>query len=151
MEEDGDDTGRRRNGRPPPAWLDGHTAVVIGTIVTVGIAISGLILGTTMATRQEMQRLHTETANVRRDLGASIEDVRIELSASIEDVRTELSARIEGVRTELSARIEGVRKELLLEIKAVDNRLRVVEKDIAAIRSALDLTYAHERDSTPPP
>lgn len=140
MEEDDDNTRRGRNGRPPPAWLDGHTAVVIGTIITVGIAISGLILGTTMATRQEMQRLHTETANIRRDLGASIKDVR-----------TELNARIEDVRTELSARIEGVRKELLLEIKAVDNRLRVVEKDVAAIRTALGLTDARERDSPTPP
>ena len=89
-----------------PAWLDGQTAAVVGTVVTVGIAISGMILATNAATRQELQ----------------------------------------NVRAELSARSEGVRRELLAEIRALDGRLRTVELDVVAIRTALGATASRDAD-----
>ena len=121
-----DHTPHRANGRTQPAWLDGQTAVVIGTIITVGIAVSGLILATNAATRQEIQRVHAETENVRRDM----------------------SSAINGLRTELSEKIDDVRKELLVEIKAVDSRLRAVELDVVAIRTESGL--ASSRDTEGP-
>ena len=65
-------------GRPRlPEWLDSRTAALIGTILTVGIAIAALIIATTAATR-------TEIRNLRSDLSGEIHGVRTELIARIE-------------------------------------------------------------------
>ena len=61
------------------------------------------------------------------------------IMATASATRTELSMRIENVRLELSTRIEDVRKELLAEIKVIEGRLRVVELDVAATRTKVEL------------
>ena len=92
-------------GSPLPAWLDGQTIAIIGTMLTVGVGIGAMILASTSALRGEMNGL-----------------------------RTELGARIENVRTELTAGIENVRKELTAKIDGLDARLRVVEQSMEASR-----------------
>ena len=110
-------------GRTLPTWLDGQTIAIIGTVLTVGIGISAMVLASTSAMRSEMNGLH-----------ARIDDVREELTAKIEDVRKELTDKIEDVRTELTAKIEDVRKELGAQIEGLDARVRVVEQSMEATR-----------------
>lgn len=55
------------------------------------------------------------------------------LAADIDD----LEAKIENVRDDLDARIENARDDLGADIRAVDERLRDVEIDMVAIRTAV--------------
>ena len=110
------DAGRRqRAGLTLPAWLDGRTIALLTTMVTLGAM---------------MQTAHSR-------LASDIDQVRHELSADIEKVRDELSADIEKIRGELSADIEKVRGELSADMAKLDDRLRSVEIDVAAIRAAM--------------
>ena len=114
-----------RNARSLPDWLDGRTIALTTTVVTAALA-----LGTMMQTSHS--RLAGDIHRVRQDLSADIRNVRDELSADIEKV----SADVEKVRDELSADIEKVRDELGADIAKLDDRLRSVEIDVAAIRTA---------------
>ena len=93
-----------------PEWLDSRTIALIGTMLTVGLGIAALVLASSSATKSR-----------------------------IENLDANLSSRIEKVRTELGARIEDVRKELLSEVSAVEERLRIVELDVVAIRTEMGL------------
>ena len=103
-----------RNARSLPDWLDGRTIALTTTVVTAALA-----LGTMMQTSHS--RLAGDIHRVRQDLSADIRNVRDELSADIEKV---------------SADVEKVRDELGADIAKLDDRLRSVEIDVAAIRTA---------------
>ena len=49
----------------------------------------------------------------------------------------DLTARIDGVREQLRAEIHALRVELRADIGKLDDRLRVVETDVAAIRAGM--------------
>ena len=97
------------------SWLDGRTLAVLAALLTLG----------TM-----MQTAHSR-------LAADIEKVRDDLSADIEKVRDDLSADIEKVRDDLSGDMGKLRDDLSGDIKVIDDRLRAVEIDVAAIRTAV--------------
>ena len=97
------------------SWLDGRTLAVLAALLTLG----------TM-----MQTAHTR-------LAADIEKVRDDLSADIEKLRDDVSGDIGKLRDDLSGDIGKVRGDLGADIKAIDNRLRAVEIDVAAIRTAV--------------
>ena len=91
-----------------PAWLDGRTIAVLTTVVT-----AALTLGTMMQTAHS--NLAGSIDQVRRDLGNDIDELRRDLRNDIDKVRAELS----------------------LDIAGLDNRLRSMEVDVAAIRAAM--------------
>ena len=91
-----------------PAWLDGRTLAVLTTIVT-----AALTLGTMVQTAHSS--LAGSIDQVRRDLGNDIDEVHRYLRNDIDKVRIELSSNIAGL----------------------NDRLRSVEVDVAAIRAAL--------------
>ncbi len=78
-----------------------------------------------LATKADVDSLHTEVRSVRTELKAEIDGVRTELKAEIDGVRTELKAEIDGVRTELKADIGGVKADvdLLREQTQANHRL----------------------------
>ena len=101
-----------RTGPGGPGWLNnGQTVTIVGTTLTVAVAIGAMIFASTSAIRME---LRTE---IQR------------LDANMTQMRKELSADIDGVREELSA-----------DIKGLDGRLRVVEQTVAAISTRLAVT-----------
>lgn len=102
-----------------PAWLDGRTIAVLTTVVT-----AALTLGTMMQTAHS--NLAGSIDQVRRDLGNDIDELRRDLGNDIDEVRRDLRNDIDKVRTELSS-----------DIASLDNRLRSVEVDVAAIRAAM--------------
>ena len=110
--------------RTLPAWLDGQTIAIIGTVLTVGVGIGAMILASTAAMRAEMNGLH----------------------ARIDDVRKELTVRIDDVRKELTVRIDAVRKELSGQIAGLDARLRVVEQSMEANRVGIPDLQARMRE-----
>ena len=91
-----------------PAWLDARTIAVLTTIVT-----AALTLGTMVQTANS--NLASRIDEVRRDLGGDIDQVRRDLGSDTDKVRAELSSAIAGL----------------------DDRLRSVEIDVAAIRAAM--------------
>ena len=103
---------------------NGQTVAIIGTTLTVAVAIGAMIFASTSAIRTELR------AEIQR-VDANMKDMREELSGDMEGLREELRADIEGVREELGADIEGVRAE----IKGLDGRLRVVEQTMAAVNA----------------
>ena len=96
-----------RNARSLPDWLDGRTIALTTTVVTAALALGAM-----------MQTSHSR------------------LAGDIHRVRQDLSADIRNVRDELGADIEKVRDELGADIAKLDDRLRSVEIDVAAIRTA---------------
>lgn len=127
-----------------PAFLNGQTVAIIGTVLTVAVGIGTMVFASTSAIRTELhaeihkvnatmermrQDLSADINRLRSDLGADIDRLRSDLGADIDRVRTDLGADIDRVRTDLSADIDEVR----VEIKSLDGRLRVVEQTVAAI------------------
>lgn len=105
---------RQETGPGMPQCLNnGQTVAIIGTTLTVAVAIGAMIFASTSAIRTELR------AEIQR------------VDANMKDMREELSADIEGLREELSGDIEGVRAE----IKGLDGRLRVVEQTMAAVNA----------------
>lgn len=70
-------------------------------------------------------------------MGTMMQTAHSRLAADIEKVRGDLNADIERVRDDLSADMEKVRDDLSADIGAIDDRLRAVEIDVAAIRTAV--------------
>ena len=95
-----------------PAWLDSRTVAILGMILT-----GTLGLGTMM--RADMGQMR---ADIRADMG----QVRTEMG----QVRTEMGQ----VRTDMNQ----MRQELRADIAKLDDRLRVVEIDVTAIRTGLE-------------
>jgi len=107
-------TARQETGPGMPQCLNnGQTVAIIGTTLTVAVAIGAMIFASTSAIRTELR------AEIQR------------VDANMKDMREELSADIEGLREELRGDIEGVRAE----IKGLDGRLRVVEQTMAAVNA----------------
>ena len=46
-------------GRTLPAWLDGRTIAIIGSVLTVGICLGAMVHWSTEALRAEIHGLHT--------------------------------------------------------------------------------------------
>ena len=113
-----------------PAWLDGRTIALLTTGVTATLTLGAmtLTLGTMMQTAHS--RLASDIDQLRRDLDTNIGEVRVELKA----VRDELKTDLGNVRDELKTDIGNVRNELGTDVAKLDDRLRSVEVDVAAIR-----------------
>lgn len=104
-----------------PAWLDGRTVALIGTVCTVGLGVAATNLASVSA--------------LRSDMNARFNGVNDRIVA----VETSVNARIDGVEASVNARIDGL-----------DSRLRAVEVGIAEIRGHLGMhgPYTAE-DGTP--
>ena len=116
----------------PQCINNGQTVAMIGTTLSVAVAIGAMIFASTSAIRTDLR------AEIQR-VDANVKDMRTELRADIEGVRKELTADIEGVRKELTADIEGVRAA----IKALDGRLRVVEQTVVAVNARVTGAVTH--------
>ena len=91
-----------------PKWLSSHqTVAIIGTILTVAVAIGTMIFASTSAIRAELR------AEIQR-VDANMKDMRAELRADIEGVRAEikvLDGRLRAVEQTVAAanaRVTGV-------------------------------------------
>ena len=100
-----------------PAWLDGRTVAIVGTVLTVGIGLGAMVIASSSATRA-----HVDTR---------IGDVNLR----IDDVNT----LIDGLDRGLSARIDRLDRRLSARIDGLDRRLSAVQVGVAEIRGRLGL------------
>ena len=118
-----------------PAWLDGRTVALIGTVCTVGLGVAATNLASTSA--------------LRSDMNARFNGVD-ERFNSVDERFNSVDERIAGVEASLNARIDATRLELGHRIDGLDSRLRAVEVGVAEIRGHLGLHGTHPvEDETP--
>ena len=91
-----------------PTWLDGRTIAMLTTTITVA-----LTLGTMIQTSHA--RLGGEIGQLRQDMRQDMNELRRELGNDMNELRQELGH----------------------DIDRLDDRLRSVEMDVAAIRTAV--------------
>ena len=135
----------QREGLPPPAWLNGQTIAIVGTVLTVGVGIGAMVFASTSGIRGEISGIRGEVDG----LATKLEETRKSLSAEIRGVRSELSAEIKATRLELSANIKATRLELKADIGGLDARLRTVEQDVAVIKDRLPVRHPATHGAAP--
>jgi len=100
-----------------PKWLNnGQTVAIIGTTLTVAVAIGTMIFASTSAIRGELR------AEIQR------------VDTNMKDMRAELKADIEGVRAEIKV-LDGRLRVVEQTMAAVNARLRVVEQTVATVHA----------------
>ena len=107
--------GSQRRTLSLPSWLDGRTIAVLTGLVSIAAMV---------------QTSHSQ-------LSDDIHRLRDEMYAMRTELRQEFRAEISGLRKELRGEIAGLRHELTAKIEKLDERLRIVEIDVAAIRTHL--------------
>ena len=111
-----------------PAWLDGRTVTLIGTVCTVGLGVAAANLASTSA--------------LRSDINARFNGVNERFNG--------VNERFAGLEARINARIDATRLELGHRIDGLDSRLRAVEVGVAEIRGHLGLHGPHPvEDETP--
>ena len=148
-----------------PEWLDGRTVTLLAAFIALGALIQtsfsdmrqdistiraemGNMRGEMGAMRGEIATIRGEMGTIREAMGTVREEmgtVRDQLGTAQGEIGTlrgemyrlgkELTARIDGVREQLRGEIHGLRVELRADIAKLDDRLRAVEIDVAAIRT----------------
>ena len=129
-----------------PEWLDARTLTVLGAFIALG----ALIQTSSSDMRQDIRTIRTEMGTIRTEMGTmrgEMGAMRGEMEAMRGEIWTvrgemhqmgkDLIARIDGVREQLRAEIMSLRVELRADIGKLDDRLRVVETDVAAIRAGM--------------
>ena len=97
-----------------PAWLDGRTVALIGTVCTVGLGVAATNLASTAALRSDINERFNS-----------------------------VNERFAGLEARVNARIDATRLELGHRIDGLDSRLRAVEVGVAEIRGHLGLHGPH--------
>ena len=98
-----------------PTWLDGRTIAMLTATITVALTLGTMI----------------QTSHAR--LGGEIGQLRQDMSELGQELRQDMSE----LRRELGNDMNELRRELGNDIDRLDDRLRSVEIDVAAIRTAV--------------
>ena len=142
-----------------PEWLDGRTVTLLAAFIALGALIQTSFsdMRQELSTfRAEMGTFRAEMVTLRAEMGTmrdQIGKVQGEIGAmrgEMYRLGKELTARIDGVREQLRGEIHGLRVELRADIAKLDDRLRAVEIDVAAIRT-LVVGFDDARDRTDAP
>ena len=98
-------------------------------------------LGERVVVHKDLDRVHSEIANTRTDLNASIKGVRSE----VDKVRTNLDAKIDVLRAEMTGRLDGVNSRLTMLTVALPLILAGL-----ALLDRMDLGWRTGPPATPP-
>ena len=113
-----------------PDWLDGRTV----TLLAAFIALGALIQTSFSDMRQDLSTFRAEMGTMRDQIGTMQGEIG-SMRGEMYRMGKELTARIDGLREQLRGEIHGLRVELRADIAKLDDRLRAVEIDVAAIRT----------------
>ena len=108
-----------------PEWLDARTLAILAAFIALG----ALIQTSFSDIRQDIRAIRSEMGTMRGEMGT--------MRGEMHQMGKDLNARIDGVREQLRAEIHALRIELRADIGQLDDRLRVVETDVAAIRAGM--------------
>ena len=120
-------TGPQRRSLSLPSWVDGRTIAVLTGLVSIAAMV--------------------QTSHSR--LSDDIHRLRDEMYGMRTELRQEVRGEMAGLRQELRGEIASLRHALTAKIEKLDERLRVVEIDVAAIRTHLIGFDVRPRDDEP--
>ena len=110
-----------------PAWLDGRTVALIGTVCTVGLGVAAANFASTSAIRAHIDTrigdVNTRITGVEASLNTRIMDVEKNLNRRITDVEKSLNRRITDAETSLNRRITDADTSLNRRITDADTSL----------------------------
>ena len=115
-----------------PEWLDARTLAVVAAFIALG----ALIQTSFSDIRQDIRAIRSEMGTMRGEMGTMRGEMG-NMRGEMHQMGKDLTARIDGVREQLRAEIHALRVELRADIGKLDDRLRVVETDVAAIRAGM--------------
>lgn len=158
---------RRRRTWSLPSWLDGRTIAILTGMASLAAMMqtthSGLrddihrlrdeMYAIRTELRQEIrlevgglrQEMHQEIGGLHQEIGGlrqQIRALRKEMYQEIGALRREMHQEIDALRRDMNS----LRHELRAGITKLDERLRIVEIDVAAIRTHLGLSVRPPRD-----
>ena len=143
-----------------PEWLDARTLAVLAAFIALGALVQtsssdirqdirairseigtmqgemGTMQGEMGTIRSEMRTMRGEMRTMRGEMGTMRGEMGT-MRGEMHQMGKDLTARIVGVREQLRAEIHALRGELRADIGKLDDRLRVVETDVAAIRAGM--------------
>ena len=70
-----------RNGLALPAWLNGQTVAIVGTVLTVGVGIGGMVFASTSSIRGEIKAARAESRTDIQGLDARLRVVEQAVAA----------------------------------------------------------------------
>ena len=104
---------------------------IIGSVVTVGIALGAVIIGS--------------NANLHAELRTEMQELRTEVRTEMQELRMEVRTEVQNLRTEVRADIQALENRL----SSVEQRLSSVEQRLARAEGLLeglrDAITAHGR------
>ena len=99
---------------------------IIGSIVTVGVTLGAIVIGSNA-------NLHTELRTEMQELRAEVHGLRAETRTEMRGLRTESRTEMQALRTELRADFRALETRL----SAVEQRQARTEGLLEALRDAL--------------
>ena len=118
-----------------PEWLDARTVAVLAALIALG-ALNQTSLSDI---RQDIRAIRGEMGTMRGEIGTmrgQMGTMRGEMGTMRGEMGT-MRGEIHQMGKDLNARIDGVREQLRADIGKLDDRLRTVETDVAAIRAGM--------------
>ena len=88
-----------------PAWLDGQTIAIIGTVLTVAVGISAMILVSTVGIRTQMNDMDeglTERLNALDDRVRKVEETVVAIQSNVNN----LEKRVHNVESHVRESLE---------------------------------------------
>ena len=110
-------------------------------ILTVGVALAALNLGTLRGLRTDIGAVRGELHGVREGLRSELHGVRNELRDELHGVRDELRADVRELRDELHNARDGLRGDIHAvdeRVRGLDNRMRTQERSTAKLEGLLE-------------
>lgn len=102
-----------------PQWLDGQTIAILTLLIALGAMM-----------QTGFANVRAEFANVR----AEFTNVRAEIA----ELRDQMHRDVDQLRGEMHREIGQLRSEFHTDLRRIDDRLRNVEVDVAAIKVGLE-------------
>ena len=107
-----------------PHWLDGQTIALLTLLVALGAMM-----------QTGFSNVGGEIADLRSEMRHQIGELRSEMQHEIGQLRSEMQLEIAQLRNEMAQ----LRREIRADLQRIDDRLRNVELEVAAIKVGMGI------------
>ena len=128
--------------------IDTYAVVALVGIMIGFITVIGVVIGTMLWLRSDIEAAKTELksdmSDLKTELKSDMSDLKTELKSDMSELKSELKSDMSELETELKSDMSDLKTELKSDmselesdINAIDERQRRMENDISFIRGAL--------------
>ena len=108
---------------------------IIGSVVTVGIALGAVIIGSNDNLHAE---LRTEMQELRAEVRTEVRELRADVHTEVRELRADVHTEVRELRTEVSTEVRELRTEVSADMHALEMRLSSVERRLAKFEGLLE-------------